>query len=202
MAEVSGRLTVVSEPSNITLWVDGQLMGQTPLLQRSFPIGRHTVQLVDQVRQLSETRTVEIVEDSAVVLNVTLQKDYGTLTVNSKPDSAEVFLLTRVGKTPVTDDQIVPGAYTVEVRHPNRHYLVTTDHITIEKNKTWEIEKSLARQKLFTTKAWWQIGLGAASVGSYIWCWESGNRDWWDNGVFGFTLGTLCLVGVEIIALF
>jgi PEGA domain len=204
VAEGSGTLTVTSDPPNASVSIDGQLTGQTPLLKHSLPAGQHTIFLQDQTQQIDYTKIIEITENNETALNVPLQKDYGKLTVTCKPDSSEVFLLTPLGKTPIIDEQIDQGTFTLEIRSPNQHYLpLRKNNIYIDKNNPGVINDPLLRKKILTRKAWCQIGLGVASVCSYSWSFSRGFDNKHNNqAIPGFVLGTTLLTSLGIITLF
>lgn len=199
----NGSLTVTSDPPNASISIDGQLIGQTPLLKHSLPAGQHTIFLQDQTQQNDYTKIVEITANNETSLNVPLQKDYGKLTVTSKPDNSDVFLLTPIGKTPLIDELIPQGTFTLEVRGPNGRYLsLKKNNIYIDKNNPSVINENL-RKKIFTKKAWFQIGLGVASVCSYTWSFNRGFDDKHRNqSIPGFVLGTTLLTGLGISTLF
>ncbi|HEX3020580.1 MAG TPA: PEGA domain-containing protein [Chitinispirillaceae bacterium] len=204
MAQGNGILTITTDPPNASLYIDGQLIGQTPLLKHPLTAGQHTIYLRDQTQQIDYTKIIEISENSETALNVPLQKDYGKLTVTSKPDSSEVFLLTPIGKTPLIDEQIDQGTFTLEIRNPNSRYIpLRKNNIYIDKNNPGVINDPLSRKKIMSSKAWWQLGLGVATAGAYYW---SCNRGLYSTHrrqvVPGFVVGTTLLLTIEILALF
>ncbi len=204
MAEGMGRLTITTDPPNASLYIDGQLIGQTPLLKYPLTIGQHTIYLRDQTQQIDYTKIIEIVENSETALNIPLQKDYGKLTITSKPDSSEVFLLTPIGKTPLIDEPIDQGTFTLEIRSPNSRYLpLRKNNMYIDKNNPGIINEPLSRKRILTPKACWQIGLGVASLGSYIWSFNRGyNSKHRNQAIPGFVLGTVFLTSLGIVATF
>jgi hypothetical protein len=202
-AQEWGKLTVITDPQNAMLYIDGQLVGQTPVMRHMLPVGQHTIYLTDQSRQINQTKVVQIFKDHETAVNLQLKKVHSKLTVTSKPDSSEVYLITPLGKTPLIDEPIGQGTFTFEIRNPDPRYQpLRKDNVYIDKNSPGVINESLSRKKILTTKAWWQIGLGVASFGNYIWAVSNANTDKPDKGIIGFTLGSLCLLGVELVALF
>lgn len=204
VAGSSGFLTVTSDPPNASISIDGQLVGQTPLLKHPLPAGQHTIFLQDQNQQIDYTKIVEIIDNEETSLNIPLQKDYGKLTVTCKPDSSEVFLLIPYGKTPIIDESIAQGTFTLEVRSPNKRYLpLRKNNIYIDKNNPGVINDPLVRKKILTRKAWIQIGLGVASASAYTWSFNRGFDNKHNNqAIPGFILGTSLLTGLGIISLF
>jgi hypothetical protein len=203
LAESNGILTITTDPPNASLYIDGQLIGQTPLLKHPLPAGQHTLFLRDQTQQIDYTKIIEITADNEMALNIPLQKDYCKLTVTSKPDSSEVFLLTPLGKTPIYEEQIDQGTFTFEIRNPKSRYVtLRKNNIYIDKNTPCTINDPLPRRKILTTKNMVQIGLGLASVGSYTWSFSRGYWGPQKSAIPGYILGTVFLTGLGIVALF
>lgn len=200
----NGFLTVTSDPPNASITIDGLLTGQTPLLKHSLPAGNHTIFLQDQTQQVDYTKVIEITPNVETALNVPLQKDFGKLTVSCKPDSSEVFLLTPIGKTPIIDESIDQGTFTLEVRSPDKRYLpLRKNNIYIDKNNPGVINDPLVRRKILTRKAWIQISLGVASVCSYSWSLYRGFDNKHNNqAIPGFVLGTSLLTSLGIMSVF
>ena len=170
--EGKGKLIVVSEPTDANVWINNQLRGQTPLLDLALEPGIYTVRIEDPVHQIITEREVNILTDSTSVLNViSQQQDFGTIHIESNPPGADVYLTTKVklnGKTPTTDNQIVPGAYALQISHPNKRYDLSTESIIITGNETSTKEVTLKKQPLVSRKGWLRIGLGAVSMASLI----------------------------------
>jgi hypothetical protein len=203
MANGDGILTITTDPPNASLYIDGQLIGQTPLLKHPVPSGQHTIFLRDQTQQIDYTKIIEILADEETALNIPLQKDYCKLTVRSKPDSSEVFLLTPIGKTPIIDEQIEQGTFTFEIRSPKSRYVtLRKNNIYIDKNTPCVIDDPLPRRKILTTKNIVQIGLGLASAGCYTWSFSRGYWGSQKSAIPGYVLGSVFLTGLGIVALF
>jgi hypothetical protein len=167
-----GKLIVVSEPSNANVWINNQLKGQTPLLNLPLDPGIYQIRIEDPVSQNPTEREVNILADSTTVLNIISQRqDFGTIHIESNPPGADVYLTTKTklnGKTPTTDNQIVPGAYSIQVVHPDQRYKSSTESIIITGNETSAKEVTLNKKPLIGGKAWLRIGFGAVSLGSFI----------------------------------
>lgn len=152
-AENDGILTITTDPPNASLYIDGQLIGQTPLLKHPLPSGQHTLFLRDQTQQVDYTKIIEIAAGDETALNIPLQKDYCKLSVTSKPDSSEVFLLTPLGKTPIYDEQIDQGTFTFEIRNPKSRFVtLRKNNIYIDKNTPCVINDPLPKRKILTPK--------------------------------------------------
>jgi hypothetical protein len=203
-AQEWGKLTVISDPPNAMLYIDGQLVGQTPVIKHVLQVGQHTIYLTDQSRQEHQTKVVQIFRNNETAVNLQLKQVHSKFTVTSKPDSSEVYLLTPLGKTPLVDEPIDQGTFTFEIRNSDPRYLpLRKDNVYIDKNNPGLINETLKRKKIMTPKAWCMVGLGVASFGNYIWSVSSANKNnGGDHGIIGFTIGSLCLLGVELVALF
>ncbi|HEX2959368.1 MAG TPA: PEGA domain-containing protein [Chitinispirillaceae bacterium] len=202
-AENDGILTITTDPPNASLYIDGQLIGQTPLLKHPLPSGQHTLFLRDQTQQVDYTKIIEIAAGDETALNIPLQKDYCKLSVTSKPDSSEVFLLTPLGKTPIYDEQIDQGTFTFEIRNPKSRFVtLRKNNIYIDKNTPCVINDPLPKRKILTPKTMVQIGLGLASAGSYTWSFSRGYWGTQKSAIPGYVLGTVFLTSLGIVALF
>ncbi len=202
-AQGNGILTITTDPPNASLYIDGQLIGQTPLLKHPLPAGQHTLFLRDQTQQIDYTKIITIIAGDETALNIPLQKDYCKLSVTSKPDSSEVFLLTPLGKTPIYDEQIDQGTFTFEIRSPKSRYVtLRKNNIYIDKNTPCVINEPLPKRKILTTKNVVQIGLGLASAGCYTWSFSRGYWGTQKSAIPGYVIGTVFLTSLGIVALF
>ncbi|MBD3317595.1 MAG: PEGA domain-containing protein [Chitinivibrionales bacterium] len=199
----AGRLTVLSDPSGAKVWINDQYAGQTPIQARQLPPGHYSLRIVDPVRQITKREAVKVTADSTSVVSLALQKDYGTIVVESVPTGAEVFFTTKIGTTPLTDDQIVPGAYNVELRHPNPRYLTEyVENVVVRKNGSVTISKQLKKRRRLDGKAVVRLGLGLVCAGGAVIGGVGAANDNTGQTMFGYMLGGAALVGLEIVAFF
>ena len=102
-------LTVKTDPDGIEVWLDDKYIGDSPILDKKLKTGKYTLKLVDPVQHTSTSEDVFIQSGEQTVVEKTLKSRYGTLKVNSDPEGADVYVLTELGKTPVSNDFIIPG---------------------------------------------------------------------------------------------
>ncbi len=125
-APASGRLTVNSTPRGALVVVNGKRRGVTPLRIPNLPPGRYTVR-VSRSGYTTEERQVSLTaERPASTVAVTLSKAaaerasrngfYGSLSVESSPPGAKIFLDGRgVGTTPAVIEKVAVGSHVVRV---------------------------------------------------------------------------------------
>jgi hypothetical protein len=199
----TGRLTVTSQPSGVMLWLDDAEIGITPLYDRTVGEGFHVLRLVDPSSNTTTTQTVQILADSSVSLNVVLgNSTTGYLNVESKPQGANVTLVTVLGKTPLHAVPVNPGAYSVRIESPKPYYSCTVREAAIIENNTETITVSLLKNKPYIYKTTAKILLGLASIGCYALGFRAESDDQDVLSGAGFAVGTACLIGVEIISFF
>lgn len=135
------RVSVETVPSEATVYVDDVRAGTTPLRG---PIGRgyHELRLEREgYRSLTRTFVVEAGEQYR--FRDSLETAFGTLTVNSLPDSATVELGDRsLGMTPVSKE-VQEDAYTLRVRRSG--YLPYEDTVTVEGGVRRQVNATLRR---------------------------------------------------------
>ena len=230
VAEQEGDLTVISDPSGLEIWLGDKYLGDTPLYNRKIKIGSYILKLIDPVQQISKNEEILIQEGKTTTIEISLKTRFGTLKVDSDPDGAEVHLYTMLGKTPLENNFMNPGKYHIEIRHPKKRYIPVIDEITIPQGKKLEITNKLAKRALLDTKAYFRLLFGAGAVTSYMWALvEQGNykrfdtdRMWYLNigdnekmaeskvksdkaavkRILGIVIGSVCVLGFEIIAFF
>lgn len=135
------RVSVETVPSEATVYVDDVRAGTTPLRG---PIGRgyHELRLEREgYRSLTRTFVVEAGEQYR--FRDSLETAFGTLTVNSLPDSATVELGDRsLGMTPVSKE-VQEDVYTLRVRRSG--YLPYEDTVTVEGGVRRQVNATLRR---------------------------------------------------------
>ncbi|MFP4165092.1 MAG: PEGA domain-containing protein [Chitinispirillaceae bacterium] len=214
-----GRLTVTTDPEGVEVWLDENYIGNSPITERKFPVGKYTVRLVDPIQRISQMEQIMITAGQSVVLEKKLDPKFGTLKVNTVPEGAQVFLSVPLGKTPVSNDFIIPGKYLLQIKYPDHS---SSKNVTVNKNAPVVVSDTMPavepppRKPLFTTKAWIRLGLGAGAIGSFVWALvEHGkvNEFRYENKnekaatasllrALGITTGSLCVIGFEVVAFF
>lgn len=115
--EREGSISVNSNPQGARVYIDNIYKGDTPLNIRDIATGRHTVKIaltgyqdwIGEVTVLSSR-----VERISVELK--LQEEYGSISINSNPQGADVFLDgDYVGLTPINLQNIPAGIHMVNI---------------------------------------------------------------------------------------
>ncbi|RIH90527.1 PEGA domain protein [Calidithermus terrae] len=139
---LSGTLAVTSNPPGAQVFVNGQLVGNTPV-NLSLNPGSYTLELRRQGYQTYRT-TVAIAPgaNSRVNVNLSPAVSQGVLTVTSNPSNADVYVNGRlVGRTPYSA-RLNSGTYTVEVRRAGYQDYRTT--VTVQAGRTTTVNATLA----------------------------------------------------------
>jgi len=223
-ADADGTLSVKTDPDGIEVWLDDKYIGDSPVLNKMLKAGRYSLKLVDPVQHTSTVEEVFIQGGEETVVEKTIKSRYGSLKVNSDPEGADVYVLTSLGKTPVSNDFIIPGKYRLEIKHQNASYDKVVEDIVVPKGETVVLNKPLPKKNALDNKAWLRLAFGAGAIGGFVWgVIEYGdcrmNRERESNPsvfpnatsnsnnslvyeILGVTLGSLCVIGFEITAFF
>jgi hypothetical protein len=223
-----GFLTVHTDPEGIEVWLDDNFVGDSPITDKKLKSGRYSLKLVDPVQHSSTVEEIYIQDNENTVVEKTIKSKFGTLKVTSVPEGAEVSIATELGPTPVSNDFMNPGKYRLEIRHPDSRYHPVIEEIVIPRGESVSLSKTLEKEKSFDKKDFWRLVLGAGTAGGYVWgivqyanytrnvertvnySYDQEKRDEFDkkkNGalaqsILGIVGGSLCLIGLEIVAFF
>lgn len=220
-----GILTVRTDPDGIEIWLDDNFVGDSPIIDKKLKSGRYTLKMVDPVQHSSTIEEIFVQEGETTVIEKTLKSKFGSLKVSSDPEGATVSIATELGKTPVSNNFMNPGKYRVEIRYPNKRYHSASEDIVIPRGETVSLSKTLEQEKRFDKKDFWRLMLGAGTAGGYVWAIvQQGNHTKFDEQyksnellnssakgkadgalaqtIIGTIVGSLCLVGLEIVAFF
>ena len=223
-----GALTVTTDPEGVEVWLDDKYVGDSPIESRKLRAGRYTLKLVDPVQQVSATEEILIQAGETTVVEKSLLAKFGTLKVKSEPEGAEVFISSSLGKTPLENNFMNPGKYRIEIKHPKKMYIPIVEEVTIPSGKKVELTNTLAKKSPFDRKAVIRLILGAGAIGGFVWAViEQGNhkenetladtpgitsdeKDKYNDDAksagikrtVGIIIGSVCVVGFEIVAFF
>lgn len=113
----SGTLGIISQPTGATVIINGIPRGETPCIVKQIPEGDAAVTLrADGYRDI--VQTVKLAAGETQRLALTLQPKPAQLRVVSLPPGARVYVNNdRRGETPLTLDDLPPGAYRVRVEN-------------------------------------------------------------------------------------
>jgi hypothetical protein len=168
-AEAEGALTVKTDPDGIEVWLDDKYIGDSPVIDKKLKAGRYSLKLVDPIQHTSSIEEVFIQSNEQTVVEKTMKSRFGSLKVNSDPEGADVSILTSLGKTPLSNDFIIPGKYRLEISHPAGGYKSTVADVVIPKGQVAAIQKSLEKTNILDTKGMAKIALGIGALGGIVW---------------------------------
>jgi hypothetical protein len=202
-AGAEGTLNVKTDPDGIEVWLDDKYIGDSPIIDKKLNAGRYSLKLVDPIQHTSSVEEVFIQANEQTVVEKTMKSRFGSLKVSSEPEGADVSILTSLGKTPLSNDFIIPGKYRLEINHPG--YKPTVADIVVPKGETAAIQKSLEKKNVLDTKGLAKIALGIGAVGGIAVALVETNdphfpHDYKNGSHTGLILGG-CLAGVFVITL-
>ncbi|MBN1979975.1 MAG: PEGA domain-containing protein [Chitinivibrionales bacterium] len=231
IAEDEGILSVITDPQGVEVWLGEKYLGDTPIYDRKLQSGKYVLKLIDPIQHVSSIEDIVIQNGKSTVIETSLKTKFGTLKVDSEPAGAEVAIYGMLGKTPLENNFMHPGKYTIEVKHPKNRYIPVKSEVTIPQGRKVEITNTLARRTLLDTKAFLRLLFGAGAVGGYVWALiERGEYKMHKTQLFylknagspeeqlkdirkqrdeatlkmnlGIVAGSLCVVSFEIVAFF
>lgn len=196
-----GSLTILSEPSDAHIYIDDEYVGKTPLNDYMLDQGEYSVRLIDEVTQVTATENIKVTPDSSIILNVPLQKDFGTIKVTTEPEGADVYFTSHIGKTPLKDERIVPGAYTLEIKMPNSNYKSIKKNIVISPDMTVNVTEDLPKEKKFKiSQIALRLGLAAAAGVTYTVGFNSMYNDDVGTSKAMLIVGSTCVIGLTVVS--
>ena len=108
-------MSVVAEPSEASVYLDGTLMGAVPLDEIGVPVGDHQLR-VSKAGYHDRVIQVRVGRNEIIIVNLMLASATGSLVVSSDPPEATVYLNDQfVGQTPLRRDDMPPGEYTLKI---------------------------------------------------------------------------------------
>lgn len=224
-AFADGFLTVRTDPDGIEVWLDDNFVGDSPIIDKKLKSGRYSLKLVDPVQHSSTVEEIFVQDNENTVIEKTIKSKFGSLKVTSVPEGAQVSIATELGPTPVSNDFMNPGKYRLEIRHPDKKFKPVVEEILIPRGETVSLSKTLEQEKNWDNKDTWRILLGLGTAGGYVLgIVQYGHYKKLEQqanlsplrfpdakkdksgalaaGVLGIVGGSLCLVGLEILAFF
>jgi hypothetical protein len=140
---LNGALTIFSEPSGAEVYLNGTLIGSTPIQNYKITPGKYKLEIT---KENYESNIIEVIVNPGESKNVsvTLSPIKGILEIVSDPLGAEVYINgTLIGTTPIKEYQVVPGVY--EVKVVKEGYLEYGTTITIKPGETKSIVVALTK---------------------------------------------------------
>lgn len=130
-----GYIEISSTPSNAKITMDGKLYGTTPSAKQSIESGSHTITIGLDL-YYSYTEQFIIVDGQGKNITAKLKPAFGTLVVNSLPESSAAVFLDdkKIGATPFVNKKLPSGKYLLKVTKPL--FADIEEEILIEDEKT------------------------------------------------------------------
>jgi hypothetical protein len=111
-----GELQINSALPETEIYVDDKPYGFAPVLISQIESGEHSIKAERKLYH-SETKKVVLLDSENKQINFDLKQAFGSLSILSEPENAEVFIDgKKVGVTPYIDEQIVSGKYRVVLK--------------------------------------------------------------------------------------
>lgn len=206
-AEADGSLTVKTDPDGIEVWLDDKYIGDSPVNDKKLKAGRYGLKLVDPVQHTSTVEEVFIQAGEQTVVEKAVKSRYGSIKINTDPQGADVSILTSLGKTPLSNDFIIPGKYRLEINSPG--YKKALADVVVPRGEIITLQKNLDKKKALDGKAIARLSLGLAAIGGFVWALVErtdpnfGGTNGSVNGqALGICLGCISVVSFEIVAFY
>lgn len=111
-----GNLRIETDPRGASVYLDGSYKGLTPLILYNIPAKTYQLRIVYPGYQ-ERVETIRVEPNKTTYLSYSLIPLYGSLSINSIPQGAEVYLNgVYRGKTPLVINNINPGRYQIQLR--------------------------------------------------------------------------------------
>jgi PEGA domain len=202
-AEAEGTLNVKTDPDGIEVWLDDKYIGDSPVIDKKLKAGKYSLKLVDPIQHTSSIEEVFIQANEQTVVEKTMKSRFGSLKINSDPDGADVSILTSLGKTPLSNDFIIPGKYRLEITRQGCK--PTVADIVVPKGEVASVQKTLEKKNVLDTKGVVKILLGAGAVGGIVCALVESNDPHfphdYSNGAHVGCILAGCLAGAFVITL-
>ncbi|MFQ6057068.1 MAG: PEGA domain-containing protein, partial [Methanosarcinales archaeon] len=134
----TGSISVYSNPSGASVYLDGSYKGTTPITIPNVPIGSHTV-LLKKSDYHEVSKTINVKSDQTAYISESLILQTGSIKISSDPIGAEVYFDgTYKGKTPITITKVSIGTHTLVLKKFG--YADWSQSVNIQVDRTLDIE--------------------------------------------------------------
>lgn len=86
-----GKVTIITDPPNSDVYLGGELLGKSPIENKSFKAGRHTLVVVDQGHELVNER-FNVWPDSVNVYSAKTVIPKGNIEVTTIPSKCAIYI--------------------------------------------------------------------------------------------------------------
>ncbi len=133
LSPLTSSLLITSTPANADIISENKKIGETPFVMTDLKLGEYNFTL-QKNGYSNKTFSVNIQSDRPVKYTANLEKNIGSIEINSEPANAAVFLNDKqIGVTPFKGE-FTTGSYELTVKAQNYEEYKSLIHI--EKNKT------------------------------------------------------------------
>lgn len=111
----TGSMSVMSEPPSASVYLDGKVIGATPLLIKEVPVGEHLLG-ISKAGYVESNQKVIVRGNEVTDVNIRLNPMTYSVSLSSVPENAEVFWdETAKGTTPVIIENVTTGLHKVRI---------------------------------------------------------------------------------------
>jgi len=141
---MTGSISIESEPTKASIFIDGKEFGRTPAMRKSIDSGKHEVEVRMEGYKVW-SKSVNIKAGKEKLLTATLQIMSGGIRVESTPTKAMIYLDGEdVGTTPEILMSVAPGTHEVKVKMEG--YKVWSKKLDVEEGKENSLTAALQKE--------------------------------------------------------
>ena len=142
-----GTITIITEPSNSDVYLDGEYLGKSPITKKSFQSGRGWLIIMEGEKQLYKER-FNVWPNKENKIEIKTIMPHGTIIITTNPNKCKVYLdgenADRTEGGPLTLNSVEVGSHTVgadgcgkylEVMVPVRGEQTTEVHLDVKSRK-------------------------------------------------------------------
>lgn len=169
-----GSLSIDSEPSGASVYIDGERKGKTPLKISELRAAEHTIKLeLDEYEILQKEITLDADENLRMSLNLIEKPKFGDVIITSEPEGAEVVLNGKIkGVTPLTLRRLPVGKYDVVLQREGYEFI--QKELVCAKNTATKFNAALSMTPRFAALQaagagdnYMELGDFAAAIAAY-----------------------------------
>jgi len=144
----TGFITIITDPPNSDVFLDGRDLGKSPITKRSFHSGPLRLIIMDQGKELINTRFNVWPGKDNVYKGATVMPT-GTILVTTTPDKCQVYLdgeiADRTDGGPLTLNSVDAGDHTLGAQCPGRRLFEVL--VNVRGEQTTEVHLNAATRK-------------------------------------------------------
>ncbi len=141
LQSITGTVNLESEPTEAIILLDGEDVGKSPKTMTGIKAGKHELE-VRMDGYVSWVKMIKVKAGKEYAFTALLQRRRGSLMITSDPSNATIYIQDKkIGKSPKTVTELIPGNYTVEVKHDE--YQTWSDNVEIASDKEVDLKAVL-----------------------------------------------------------